>query len=295
MVEPAPAHRRAGWLVPVLAVVVIAALLLVLVAGYFIGGVVAAANEDKQAAATLESARKHNNQIYDALKTPKLPSSLSSASDIGKARQAFSSYLTTLTDADKTLDSDLKSLSDEDSRLKADQGNLLLLPERSRLAADRERVSGMVSAFTNAKTAFKILRDQIPVLQAFVDVIEGFDALAPFVDKEDWQGALNALNQLSPKLQTLVTAASGPNVPPDFTNGVKLIKQLADDFKSFLQAVVGNDLATARSLSPKLDADIKALDQFDPSGIEAYEDNLLKPYKDAYEGGMKKAGFTVTG
>jgi hypothetical protein len=295
MVGEAPAQRRASWLVPVILLVVVLLVVVIGVGGYFVAGAAMAASEDRQAVATLESARKHNNQIYDALNAPKLPDSLSNSSDISQAKQALSSYVSALSDANTKLDADLKALNDEDSRLKGDQNNVLLLPERSRLASDRDRVAGMASAFTNAKTAFKILQTQIPVFQALVDVVDGFNSLQPYIDKDDWQGALNVLTQLDPKLQSLVTAASGANIPPEFTNGVKLLKQLADDFKKFLQAVVASDFSTAQSLSATLNNDVKALDNFNPSGMDTYEDNLLKPYKDAYEAGLRKAGFTVTG
>jgi hypothetical protein len=280
---------------PVILLVVVLLILVIGIGGYFVAGAAVGANEDKQAVATLESARKHNNQIYDALNAPKLPDTLSSSADVSQAKSALSGYITALNDANKTLDSDLKSLNDEDSRLKGDESNPVLLPEKSRLAADRDRVAGMVSAFNNARSAFKILQDQLPVIQSLVDVIDGFNSLQPFIDKQDWQGALNVMNQLDPKLQSLVTTAGAANIPPDFANGVKLLKKFADDFKRFLQAVVSNDFGTAEGLSSTLDADVKALDSFNPSGMDAYEDNLLKPYKDAYEAGLKKAGFTVTG
>lgn len=295
MYEAAPGDRRASWVMPVILLVVVLLILIIGVGGYFVAGAAVGAGEDNHAVATLESARKHNNQINDALNAPKLPDTLSSSADISQAKSALSSYVTALNDANKTLDSDLKSLNDENSRLKGDQSNPLLLPEKSRLDRDRERVAGMVSAFNNAKSAFNILQGQIPVIQSLVDVVDGFNSLQPFIDKQDWQGALNVMNQLDPKLQSLVTAASGSNIPPDFSNGVKVLKKFGDDFKRFLQAVVSNDFATAEGMSSTLDADVKGLDSFNASGIDTYEDNLLKPYKDAYEAGLKKAGFTVTG
>jgi hypothetical protein len=295
MVEPAPAARRPLWLVPVLVLAVGVVLLVVIVGGYFVAGAAIARSEDRQAVATLESARKHNNQIYDSLKAPQLPRSLSSAADISKAREVVNGYLSTLSEADKTLDSDLKSLKDEDSRLAGDQRNILVLPERSKLAADRERVAGMISAFTNAKTGFKILQTLVPVMQAMIDVVEGLNALKPLLNNQDWQGAINVLNQVNPKLQNLLTLANGPNLPPEFALSVKLLNRFADDFKSLLQAIVAKDFATAQSLAPRVDADEKALNLVDLSGMDAYEDNLLKPYRDAYEAGLRKAGFTVTG
>jgi hypothetical protein len=170
-----------------------------------------------------------------------------------------------------------------------------MLLEHSQLDRDRQRVEGMISAFSNAQTAFGVIQGQIPAYQALLDFLAAFDQLTPLLQKQDYGGALALYAQLEQKMQALTSAMSRPNIPPDFTKGVDLVKALVDDFKPVLQAVAAGDYDRAQSLEGKVNQDIGALNAYQPSSMDTYETNLLRPYRDAYNAGMRRAGFTVSG
>ena len=293
----APVQRRGrpGWLYPLVAVAIVVVLLIAAAGAYFVNATVTGGADHQRATATLESGRKHNNQIHDTLTNNKLPGALSPSDDVAKAKQEVADFQSSLQEASTTLDDDLHSLTDVDSRLKQDATSIWLIPEKQQLARDRERVEGMISAFSSAKSAFGILHGQMTAYEALLDVIAQFDTINTFLDKGDFSGALGAFGQLDQKMQALLTAAGGKNIPPQMGVFVTALKTLVDDLKKFVQAAQAGDVGTVQSLSAKIESEAKGLGNFDTTAMDTYEDNLLKPYKDAYEGGMKKAGFTVTG
>ena len=204
-------------------------------------------------------------------------------------------YASGLEKANSTLQSDLKALNAEDARLRNGASSSWLLPQRQQLARDQSRTEAVISAFNSASSLFKIEQGQLTAFQSLVDVVEQFDNISGFIDRQDAAGALAGYPPLEQKLQALVSAASAPNVPPQFTAGVNLLKSLGDDLKRLLQAIQANDAATEQTLALKIEAEANALGSFDSSGMDTYEEALLKPYRDAYESGMKKAGFTLSG
>jgi hypothetical protein len=294
MAELVLRERRTARTLPLLVAAGLVVLLVVLVAGYLVYGLAMAGSEDSRAASTLDQARKHNNQVYDALTGPSMPRAFGS-NDVTQAGKALSGYAAALKAANDRIGADLQALKAEDSRLKADEGSPAMLLEQGRLGSDRRRVEGMTSAFSNARTALGIIQGQLPAYEALLDFLTAFDQLTPLLQKQDYSGALALYGQMDAKMQALTASMSRANIPPDFTKGVGLIKALVDDFRPVLQAIASGDYATAQSQQPNVDQDIGALNAWQPTGMDAYETNLLRPYRDAYVAGIKKAGFTVSG
>lgn len=261
-------------------------------AGYLVHAEVAGGQILKQASTVIESARTHNNQIADALKSPSFGAPLNDSSDAKAAAGSVATMDSALGGADTTLAAQLASLRKEDRILKEAQDGPWLLPSRSELASQQRRVDALITAFTSAQAELGVVRRQITGIQAFLSAAEQLQTIEPYVQQQDAAGALKLYAELEARLRTAATES--PNMPPQLKTAVGLMTTIATDLKQFLQAEEAGDYTRAEAVVGKLQTDADAMKTYDGSGIDAYETGLLSPYKNAYEKALTQAGFTVT-
>jgi hypothetical protein len=275
------------------AVVVAVALVIFVGVAYFVGSTVAVGRERLAADSVLEGARQHNNKLADALQNPKTPTMFGADQDVGKSKASIDAYNATLGDSISTTEADLRSLRAADERLKRQSGNPLMWAQASQLAAERERVEAMISAFDSASGYLRIVQAQLRTVSSMLDAVAAFEAMSSFLERQDIAGALNRYPELEKKLQMTAELARAPGTPPQFQAEVNSLQTLVLDLKAILQAAQANDFDRLQSLQPKLDADAKALEAFDQKGFDDYETALAKPYRDRFEAGVRKAGFQL--
>jgi hypothetical protein len=69
---------------------------------------------------------------------------------------------------------------------------------------------------------------------------------------------------------------------------------MTDDLRVLLQGVEYRNVVVVQEMLPKITADESALSGDDMSDMGPFEQNLLQPYIDGYNSGMRAAGFNQT-
>jgi len=213
--------------------------------------------------------------------------------DFKAAKQASDGLVTRLEQAGTTVADDRSRLAASDSRLDALVGNPWALPVRARLRSQQTRVRSVIAALEAARGGLAIEHDQMRTLSALFDAMIDFTALGTAVEKQDIAGGLSIMPGLQAKLQTAVQLSQAPNNPPQLHDELVTIQTTARDIQALLQAQQRKDTKAAAAVLPRLQADQKALEGYQSSAIDSYDQKLLQPYRDRYEAGLKAAGFQL--
>jgi hypothetical protein len=292
----APPAKGGGTARVAIAVIVVVAIVVLAAIGAAAFAFTSAANDHKATVAVLEGVRVHNNDISVQLKqTP----SFSQASltgpnaDFAKFRRDVEAYRAKIKTSNETVTDDITSLKSEDARIQRQSASFLASVNRGQYEEDKRRVSAMIDAFEGAKALFGIVQEQLDYLARLADAFDKLQLVNARVQRNDFNGALAAYSDLDPAMQSAVAAAGGRNIPPELQNFTSQMKLVVDDLKVLLQAAVAQNTAAAQTAFDKLNADAKALQAFNESDFQKYEQTLLTPYRTRYEEGVKAAGFTL--
>lgn len=293
--RPEPRHRFRGRLW-----IAIAAIVLV-VAAVTVGALSAVGplGANRNANYAIDQARTDGDRIAAYLAVPDLFAGAAGDNpDFAKAKQDADNYLAKLDSSSKSLDADLANLRSADSQLKQEAQAVLTVPFHGQMNSQRTRVEGVISAFVSAQQLFAVTRVQIQGTSALFDAVIAFNALEPYLTRQDAAGALALYPALEQKLTAAAQATQGPNVPPQLRQVVGALTTLATDMKALLTAMQAQDFDALQAAASRMEANGSALSsQLSSADVEqavaTFEQTLLKPYVDRYNAGMKAAGITV--
>lgn len=291
-VSQAPRRRTGLWVAVAIGLVV----LLVLVAGgaYLVIGAAVAGGEKLAADRVLERARQDNNAVFTLITPPNLGGGVSgSDADLAKLKSDLDAYRGKIGPARTTLAGDMPQLREQSSKLGSDENSFLLAPQRATLDGERQRLQAALTAFTNADQALVIADDQLRFASALMSAAELFSQVGNKLTANDLAGALAVYGQLDPAMQQVVQLAKSPNIPKQMQTLTTALATTAADIKQLVQAVRARDLRTVNALTPKIDADQKALESFDENAAKTQTEQIFQPYKSRYEAALKSAGFKV--
>jgi hypothetical protein len=279
----------------VLAIVGAVAVVVLGVAVYLFGSAaVSAGTAEGDSSRLLRTTAAHTRQIDDSLKGSDLTQVMDGANtDFKAAKQASDGLVTRLDQARTTVAGDRSGLATSEGRLAALAGNPWALPVRTGVRNQQVRVQSVMAALDAAEGGLVIERDQMRTVSALMDAMVDFTTLSADLQKQDIPGSLGVVPGLQTKLQAAVQLSQGPNNPPQIHDELTTLQTLVKDLQSLLQAEQRKDSRAAAALVPKLEADQKALEGVQTSGIDAYEQKLLQPYRDRYEAGFKAAGIQL--
>jgi hypothetical protein len=277
----------------ILAIVGAVIVVVVGVGGYLVGSAAfATRGTQAQASASLETARTHTFTLESSLNVPNFD--LTGASpDFAKAKKTADDYLTGTDQANATIRADQGALRTADERLRARAAGVFALPFRASLDNQRARVEAMLSALDAASAGLAIETSQMKLVSAAFDAFAEFGVLTARLQKQDINGSLGVFPTLDAKLQAAATLAQAPSVPPQIRTEMQDLQATSTDMRTYLQAIQRRDSRGALAAQTRLDADTKALDSLDQTGVDAYERTLLQPYRDRYDSGVRAAGFTI--
>jgi hypothetical protein len=280
-------------LLKILAVVGAVVVVVVGLGAYFVGSAAfATRSAQAEASASLEKVRTHTFQLESSLSAPSFDLTGTSP-DYTKAKQTADAYLTQTDNANTMIRADQSALRANADRLAARATGVFALPFRASLDHERARVEAMLSALDAASAGLAIETSQMKTVSAAFDAFKEFGALTDRLQKQDINGGLAVFPTLDAKLQAAATLAQAPSVPPQIRTEMHDLQTTSADMKTYLQAIQRRDRAGAATALTRLDADVKALDTVDQTGVDAYERTLLQPYRDRYDSGVRAAGFTV--
>jgi hypothetical protein len=240
----------------------------------------------------LQSGASHSGQIAEAFIGPAAPTGLSpTRQNIAVLRQVLTGYAVSLSDAGSRLDSDMAALKFVQNSLKADSANPLLWNDRSKFASDQRRVAALLGGLQSARSGIGIIQGQVTAYVALFDVLDGYVALVPYIDSQDVNGALTHYSTLDQNMQVLVASTNSAKFSPHFNVAVNHLKSLTADLETLLEAIQYRNAGLFQAVRPKVKADADALTGDNLSDMVLFERNLLVPYIDGYNSGVKAAGF----
>lgn len=264
------------------------------VGAYLLGSAaVAAGKAQSDANAAMETARTHINDTDASLKAAPTFDVSGNPPDFAKAKKAVDDLVAGLGDARTTDARDEAGLRSVRDDLSSKGASPFALPYRGALDHEHQRVVSMLTALDAADGALKIVQDQLRILSAAFDADMDFVTLLDRIQKEDIAGGLALFPSIDAKLQAAAKLAQGPAIPPQLQKELKDMQTTSTDLNAFLRAVQARDSGTIQALTPRLDADVAALDSLDITGLETYEQTLIQPYRDRYDAAVKAAGYTL--
>jgi hypothetical protein len=270
---------------------VVAVIVVAVPIAYLTFGVLNVDTDKTQARRALQSGAGHTDQITESFVGPNVGGPITTAQNIETARQVIAGYGSNLGGVNARLDSDLAALRAVDDSLKLDMLNPLLWRDKSELADQRGRVEALITGLNSASSGIGIIEAQAAALVALLDVFDSMYTIAPYIARRDANGALTHYSTLDQNMQILIAAIGGAKVSPEFVKSVDDLKVLIGDFKQLLEAVQYRNVGLVDSTLPKVQADITTADNDHILDWNSFERNLLQPYVDRYNSGVKAAGF----
>ena len=283
---PTVVERRSSrrWVI-----VVALAVVLLLVIGYVVGGAAAAAGPVSRSDKALKTAVDHNNTMADMFKNDpfKKIDVTSNSADIGGAKKAVAAVNTQIATWQVLVNGDRASLEQARAELNS---SILTLPEKSTIDSHRRRVEAGLSAMTTAQKGIDIFRKQFTFFDAFVDVAAGFDAIGKAGDANDVGAMQSSLATTAASLQKAVALAKdSASIPPAFSAPLAPMQKMVSDMQALVAAVQAGNFSAAQASVATVEADAKALENVDMSGVDKAETALIQPLSDEYDRQMKIA------
>jgi hypothetical protein len=277
----------------------VALVLAVMVVGapiaYFASGAINVGDDNAQAQRVLQSGSAHTDEIANSFRGPSVPPGLAPTMQGFQAvRDVLAGYGSSLEDLGSRLDTDIASLTIVDDRLKSDSANPILWGYRSQLANEQRRVEALLAGLKSARSGIGIIAGQAAAFVALFDLVESLEQLVPYLNSRDLNGLLAHYPNVDQRMQALVAAVSGSSFSPHFVSAVNHMKTMTDDLRVLLQGVEYRNVVVVQEMLPKIKADESALSGDDMSDMGPFEQNLLQPYIDGYNSGMRAAGFNQT-
>jgi hypothetical protein len=271
---------------------VVAVIVVAIPIAYYSVGALNVDADTSLAQRALQSGASHSGQIAEAFIGPTAPTGLSpTRQNIAVLRQVLTDYAASLSDVGSRLDSDTAALTFVQNSLKTDSANPLLWNDRSKFAHDQRRVAALLEALQSARSGMRIIQGQVTTYVALFDVLDGYVALVPYLDSQDVNGALAHYSTLDQNMQVLVASTNSAKFSPHFIVAVNHLKALTADLETLLAAIQYRNAGVFQVLRPKVKADADALSSDNVSDMALFEQNLLVPYIDGYNSGVKAAGF----
>jgi len=276
---------------------IVGAAFLVLVLGgaaFYLASVARVNSQHAAAVSALESARKHNNAVHDALTNPVLKGQLSSATGVREVKAAMDDYRAQMGGSIRTVESESVSLKAQLTQLRSAEQDPLTLAGRSQLSRDRSRVEAATQAFDSAGKFLTTVDNQMRSLTTILQALVEFDNVARFVQARDYSGGAALVPQLRQQVQDAVALAGAANIPPPLKALAEVLTRAVDHLNQGMAALQKGDGPTVSAMGAALEADGQAADAtYDKAAFDAFEHKVLDPYKQAYETQMLKAGFKV--
>jgi hypothetical protein len=239
----------------------------------------------------LRGAGGHIRQIEATLQTPELGMT-GDGTDFQAEKHQVDDYLGRLDQVQATIGADRAALSGSRGRIVGLVGNPVAVPFRQGLVDQRDRLGSAVAALDAASGGLQVERDQVRTLGAALDAISEFSRVSTAIGNHDYNGALAAMPPVRAKLTAAVQLSQGQSNPPQVHQLLVGFQKLSDDTAVFLMSAQHHDTRGQAAALNKMQADVDAMHDFDEKSFDAYEQQLIQPYKDRYEAGWKAAGFT---
>jgi hypothetical protein len=283
--EPGVVQRRSSrrWVV-----VGALAVVLVLVIGYVLGGAAAASGPVSRADSALHTTIDHNNTVAGMFTNDPFKNI-----DFSSNNPDFAGAKTALATVSKKIATWQEMVAGDRAALQRVRGDLndsvLTLPEKATIDSHRRRVDAALSAMATAQKGIDILGKQVAFLDPLMDAFIAFEAVSKAADAHDLGAMQSQLTTTAASLQKAITLSQGASLPSQLTSGLNTLQKMITDMQALVKAAQAGDVGAVNADVALVDADAKALDNIDQSGIEQAESALIQPLSDAYDRSMKIA------
>ncbi len=271
--------RRSGrrWLI----IGAIAVLFLVLI-GYVLAGAAAAGGEVSRADSALKTTVSHNNTIVGMFDTDpfKNVNLNGNSPDIAGAKKAVTTFKGQIATWQADVTADRAALQKAKDDL---QSSFLTVPEQSTIDNRRHRIDAGLSALTSAQQGIDIYNKQVAFIEPFLDAVAGFEALG---NAQDLAGVQAQLPETGANLQKALGLAKPPAIPAAITPLLTAMQKAVTDLQAMVAAVQANNEVAFNQANAALDADVKAVTDFDTTVLDKADKATFQPLVDAYNRNM---------
>jgi hypothetical protein len=181
--------------------------------------------------------------------------------------------------------------SDETALKSADQRLSILQwvsPSKSaEIASERRRLAAALAGLNQADTAMTAAVNQVKVLQPFIDAVIDYSKMGAAVAKHDLVGAGALYPDAQAKLQTAISLAGAPGLPPQMAKQLNSFNDVLTDTESLIQAIQAKNAADIKKYTDLANAALKAMSSPAETLPADYTSKTFGPMQKAYDAAMK--------
>jgi hypothetical protein len=209
----------------------------------------------------------------------------SNTNDPNAMKAQFDKLATSFNDGLALVQSDEAALNSSNQRLTYLQW---VTPSRgAAISSERQRLDAALAGLKQADTALTAAVNEAKVIQPYIDALIDFTKMGAALGKHDLVGAGALYPDAQSKVQTAISLAGAPGLPPQIAKQLNSFNDLLTDTESLIQAIQSKNAADIKKYTDLGNAALKAMSSAAETLPPDYETKTFGPMQKAYDGAMK--------
>ena len=209
----------------------------------------------------------------------------SGSSDPNAMKAQFDKLATSFNDGLALVQSDEAALKSSDQRLSILQW---VTPSKgAEIASERHRLAAALAGLQQADTAMTAGVNMAKVIQPFIDALIDYSKMGAALAKHDLVGAGALYPDAQAKMQTAISQAGAPGLPPQMAKQLNSFNDVLTDTESLIQAIQAKNAADIKKYTDLGNAALKAMSSPAETLPADYASKTFGPMQKTYDAAMK--------
>ena len=157
----------------------------------------------------------------------------------------------------------------------------------SNITSERRRLDAALVGLKQADTALTAAVNETKVIQPYIDALIDYTKIGAALAKHDIVGAGALYPDAQAKMQTAISLAGAPGLPPQIAKQLNSFNQLLGDTESLIQAIQAKNAADIKKYTDAMQVALKAMSSPAETLPADYESKTFGPMQKAYDAAMK--------
>jgi hypothetical protein len=209
----------------------------------------------------------------------------SNTSDPNAMKAQFDKLASSFNDGLALVQSDEAAVNSSDQRLTYLQW---VTPSKAAdITMERHRLDAALAGLKQADTAMTAAVNEARVIQPYIDALIDYTKMGAALGKHDLVGAGALYPDAQAKVQTAISLAGAPGLPPQIAKQLNSFNDLLTDTESLIQAIQAKNAADIKKYTDLGSAALKAMSSAAETLPADYESKTFGPMQKAYDAAMK--------
>jgi len=209
----------------------------------------------------------------------------SNTSDPNAMKAEFDKLAPSFNNGLALVQSDEAALNSSDQRLSILQW---VTPSKgAAITSERHRVEAALAGLKQADTALTAAVNEAKVIQPYIDAMLDYTKMGAALAKHDLVGAGALYPDAQAKVQTAISLAGAPGLPPQIGKQLNSFNELLNATESLIQAIQAKNSADIKKYTDAMQAALKAMSSAAETMPADYESKTFGPMQKAYDAAMK--------